>query len=90
MEKKDRSKWTNKFRALGKKKGSRQDFVNLYKEMKKEKENNSQNDNYHEPRPSKMQGVAFPKAKYGVYAAIIIIVMVNVIYYKDFLLSLIK
>ena len=35
MEKKDRSKWTNKFRSLGKKKGSRQDFVNIYKEMKK-------------------------------------------------------
>ena len=41
MEKKDRSKWTNKFRALGKKKGSRQDFVNLYKEMKKEKNQNT-------------------------------------------------
>ena len=41
MEKKDRSKWTNKFRALGKKKGSRQDFVNLYKEMKKEKDQNT-------------------------------------------------
>ena len=41
MEKKDRSKWTNKFRALGKKKGSRQDFVKLYKEMKKEKDQNS-------------------------------------------------
>ena len=41
MDKKDRSKWTNKFRALGKKKGSRQDFVNLYKEMKKEKDKNS-------------------------------------------------
>jgi len=38
VDKKDRSKWTNKFRALGKKKGSRQDFVNLYKEMKKEKD----------------------------------------------------
>ena len=37
MEKKG-SKWTNKFRALEKKKGSRQDFVNLYKEMKKEKD----------------------------------------------------
>ena len=45
MDKKDRSKWTNKFRALGKKKGSRQDFVNLYKEMKKEKESNKNNDN---------------------------------------------
>ena len=42
MEKKG-SKWTNKFRALGKKKGSRQDFVNLYKEMKKEKDNNKNN-----------------------------------------------
>jgi hypothetical protein len=37
VEKKDRNKWTNKFRALGKKKGSRSDFVNLYKEMKKDK-----------------------------------------------------
>ena len=41
MDKKDRSKWTNKFRALGKKKGSREDIVNLYKEMKKEKDQNS-------------------------------------------------
>jgi hypothetical protein len=40
-------------------------------------------------RPTKMRGVAFPKAKYGVIAAIIIIVVVNLIYYKDFLLSLI-
>ena len=40
MEKKDRNKWTNKFRALGKKKGSRSDYVKLYKEMKKEKEEN--------------------------------------------------
>ena len=40
MEKKERSKWTNKFRELGKKKGSRADFVKLYKEMKKEKEEN--------------------------------------------------
>ena len=43
-----------------------------------------------EPRPSKMRGVAFPKAKYGVIAAIIIIVIVNLIYYKDFFLSLIN
>jgi|TARA_B110001452_G_scaffold163709_1_gene136465 hypothetical protein len=40
MEKKDRNKWTNKFRELGKKKGSRADFVKIYKEMKKEKEEN--------------------------------------------------
>jgi hypothetical protein len=41
VEKKDRNKWTNKFRALGKKKGSRSDFVNLYKEMTKEKDQNT-------------------------------------------------
>jgi len=40
VEKKDRNKWTNKFRELGKKKGSRADFVKIYKEMKKEKEEN--------------------------------------------------
>ena len=49
------------------------------------KENNNE-----ELRPSKMRGVAFPKAKYGVFAAIIIIVIVNAIYYKELLLSLIK
>ena len=38
MEKKDRNKWTNKFRELGKKKGSRNEFIKLYKEMKKEKD----------------------------------------------------
>ena len=38
-----------------------------------------------------MIGVVFPKAKYGVIAAIIIIIVVgNIFYYKDFLLSLIK
>ena len=46
--------------------------------------------NNEELRPSKMRGVAFPKAKYGVFAAIIIIVIVNAIYYKDFLLSFIN
>ena len=47
-------------------------------------------DENEELRPSKMRGVVFPKAKYGVIAAIIIIVVVNVIYYKDFLISLIN
>jgi hypothetical protein len=47
-------------------------------------------DNKEELRPSKMRGVAFPKAKYGVIIAIIIIVIVNLIYYKDFFISLIK
>ena len=47
-------------------------------------------DNKEELRPSKMRGVAFPKAKYGGIVAIIIIVIVNLIYYKDFFISLIK
>ena len=34
-------------------------------------------------RPSKMIGVVFPKAKYGVIAAIIIIIGGNLIYYKE-------
>jgi hypothetical protein len=41
-------------------------------------ENNNENQ-----RPSKMQGVVFPKAKYGVIAAIVIIIVVNLIFYKD-------
>jgi hypothetical protein len=40
MEKKDRSKWTDKFKELGKKKGSRSDFIKIYKELKEEKEKN--------------------------------------------------
>ena len=42
MDKKNRIKWTNKFRTLGKNKGSRQDFIKLYREMKKEKDKNNQ------------------------------------------------
>ena len=43
MDKQNRNKWTNKFRSLGKNKGSRQDFINLYKEMKKENVNQQNN-----------------------------------------------
>ena len=43
-----------------------------------------------ELRPSKMRGVAFPKAKYGVILAIIIIILVNLIYYKETILSFFK
>ena len=51
---------------------------------------NSEDKNQDENRTtSKMARLAWPKAKYGVYAAIIIIVLVNLLYYKDFLLSLI-
>ncbi|MBC8454471.1 hypothetical protein OAS09_00175 [Candidatus Pelagibacter ubique] len=46
--------------------------------------------NQEDQRPSKMRGVVFPKAKYGVIAAIIIIVVGNIFYYKEFLISLIK
>ena len=46
--------------------------------------------NNEELRPSKMRGVAFPKAKYGAIAAIIIIIVVNLIYYKDYFISLIN
>ena len=35
---KDINEFTKKFRELGKKKGSRSDFIKLYKEMKKFKE----------------------------------------------------
>ena len=40
-----------------------------------------------ELRPSKMRGVAFPKAKYGVILAIILIVLVNFILYKETIFS---
>ena len=48
------------------------------------------NNNKEEQRPSKMIGVLFPKAKYGVIAAIIIIISVNLIYYKETIFSLFK
>ena len=48
-------------------------------------ENNKENQ-----RPSKMIGVVFPKAKYGVIAAVIIIIGVNLIYYKETIFSFLK
>ena len=47
-------------------------------------------DDKEELRPSKMRGVAFPKAKYGVILAVIIIVVINLILYQDFFLSFFK
>ena len=41
-------------------------------------------------RPRKMRGVAFPKAKYGVILAIILIILVNFIYYKETIFSFFK
>ena len=37
--------------------------------------------------PSKMARLAWPKAKYGVIIAVIIIIAVNLILYKEFFLS---
>tara|TARA_B100000945_G_scaffold166763_1_gene133666 strand:+ start:990 stop:1148 length:159 start_codon:yes stop_codon:yes gene_type:complete len=37
--------------------------------------------------PHKMARLAWPKAKYGVIIAIIIIILVNILYYKDSFLS---
>ena len=46
--------------------------------------------NNEELRPSKMRGVVFPKAKYGVILAVIIIIVVNLIYYKETIFSFFK
>ena len=40
--------------------------------------------------PEKMARIAWPKAKYGVIIAVIIIIIVNLIYYKDHFLSFFK
>ena len=50
----------------------------------------SEENNNEELRPRKMRGVAFPKAKYGAILAVILIIVVNLIFYKDFLISLFK
>ena len=50
-------------------------------------EENNQNEN---KTPSKMARLAWPKANYGVIIAILIIIGVNLIYYKDFFLSFFK
>tara|TARA_B100001540_G_C15572525_1_gene535623 strand:+ start:597 stop:797 length:201 start_codon:yes stop_codon:yes gene_type:complete len=52
-------------------------------------EENNQDTNENKT-PSKMARLAWPKAKYGVIIAIIIIISINLIYYKDFFLSLFK
>ena len=43
-----------------------------------------------ELRPTKMRGVVFPKAKYGVIFAIAIIIIVNLIYYKEIIFSFLE
>jgi len=48
-------------------------------------ENNSENNI--NKTPSKMARLAWPKAKYGVILAVVIIIVINLIYYQDFFLS---
>ena len=50
----------------------------------------SEENNNKELRPTKMRGVAFPKAKYGVILAVIIIIIVNIVYYKETIFSFFK
>ena len=45
MDKQNRNKWTYKFSLLAKNKSSHQDYINLYKEMKKEKDNQENKSN---------------------------------------------
>jgi len=51
-------------------------------------EENSKNEE--NKMPSKMARLAWPKAKYGAILAIIIIIIGNLIYYKEFFLSFFK
>ena len=50
----------------------------------------SEENNNEELRPRKMRGVAFPKSKYGVIIAVIVIITVNLIYYKETIFSFLK
>ena len=50
----------------------------------------SEENNNEELRPSKMRGVAFPKSKYVVILAVIIIIVVNLVYYKETIFSFFK
>ena len=51
---------------------------------------NQKSDNNPNKVPSRMARLAWPKAKYGVIIAVIVVVVINLIYYKDFFLSLFK
>ena len=59
------------------------DLINLKKKMSEHEDNE-------ELRPRKMRGVAFPKAKYGVILAVIIILVVNLLIYKETIFSFFK
>ena len=40
--------------------------------------------------PERMARLAWPKAKYGVVLAIIVIIVINIVYYKDTIFSFLK
>tara|TARA_B100000029_G_C17320081_1_gene867740 strand:- start:516 stop:677 length:162 start_codon:yes stop_codon:yes gene_type:complete len=52
-------------------------------------ENNNSENNLNKT-PSKMARLAWPKAKYGVILAVVIIILINIILYQDFFLSFLK
>jgi hypothetical protein len=52
-------------------------------------EKNSSQENLNKT-PSKMARLAWPKAKYGVILAIAIIIVINLVLYKDYFLSFFK
>ena len=56
-------------------------FLASFKEIMMSDENQKKPD-----IPNRMSRIAFPKAKYGVYLAIIIIVVVLFLFYKDSIL----
>ena len=56
-------------------------FLTTLKIMEKEEENKNKNQT-----PHRMSRIAFPKSKYGVYLAIIIILLVLIMLYKDSIL----
>jgi len=49
---------------------------------------NSEED--HNKTPYKMARLAWPKSKYGVILAVIIIILVNLIFYRDTIFSFLK
>ena len=59
-------------------------FIMRPLKIKMEENNQKEQEN---KTPSKMARLAWPKAKYGVIIAIIIIVVINLIYYKDVIKS---
>ena len=56
--------------------------------LKKMEENNHKEQE--NKTPSKMARLAWPKAKYGVILAIIIIIVINLLYYKDTIFSILN